>query len=164
MQFYKCRDVKSPQRGTELSAGIDFFVPTDLTEKILAEKNPVFSRFRLMNGIIRLNGHSSLLIPSGLHVHFEKGFVLKLCNKSGIASKRGLDSVADIIDADYQGEFHFHVVNTTNLTQDIVMGEKLLQGILLPVSLEHTKEITTLEELYPEETERGDGGFGSTGK
>jgi len=163
MKYCKVREVKNPCRGTELSAGIDFFVPTNLTEEILLNKNPI-ARFSLIGDTILLSGHSMLLIPSGLHVHFEKGFVLKLCNKSGIASKKGLDSVGDIIDADYQGEFHFHVVNTTDRVQEIKLGEKLLQGLLLPVSLEHTREISTLEELYPEGTERGEGGFGSTGK
>jgi deoxyuridine 5'-triphosphate nucleotidohydrolase len=163
MKYFKCRKVKNPVRGTEYSAGIDFFVPEDLTIDILKNKNPN-ARFLLIDNKIILDPHEGLLIPSGLHVKFKNGYVLILCNKSGIASKKRLDSVGNIIDSDYQGEFHFHVVNTTDQSINIPLGEKLLQGLLMPISLEHTEEIKSLEELYPMSTSRGENGFGSTGK
>ncbi len=83
-------------------------------------------------------------------------------NKSGIATKTGLLVGACIIDCDYQGEIHLHVVNTSSHVAHIKSGEKLVQFMV--VKYEHVDfEEVKNEELFLHATNRGVGGFGSTG-
>jgi dUTPase len=67
------------------------------------------------------------------------------------------------VDADYQGEVHISLVNSSNVAVNISAGEKIIQGILLPVECAQIVEVATLTELYPTKTDRGAGGFGSSG-
>ena len=182
MNYTKVRDVKSPTRGTSRSAGIDFYVPTfdnkfldDLKNK---NKNLSFDGIRFLGGpldpatltadenisSIMLFEHERILIPSGIHVNIPEGYALIAHNKSGVASKKGLDILAEVIDEDYQGEVHLSIYNTGTEVQMIGQGEKLIQCILIPVLYADLVEIENLETLYPVETERKDGGFGSTDK
>jgi dUTP pyrophosphatase len=161
MKYTKIRDVKSPSRGTPESAGIDFYVPNDF------------------NGgeTLVLNPGERTLIPSGLKVSLPKGYALIAFNKSGIASKKGLIVGACVVDEDYQGEVHLNMINTNQPSEyhengmyvkytgtiDINPGDKLTQFILIPVNYAMPEEVEHLENLYASETERGEGGFGSTG-
>lgn len=141
LKIYKTRDVKTPARGTSQSAGIDFFVPNDFGRLILKPQRDVN-------------------IPSGIKVKFPKGYALVAFNKSGVAVKRNLQIGACVVDSDYEGEIHLHVVNVGHKNQVIEGGEKLVQFIMLPIVLCDVKE----EDSYKtENTERGDKGFGSTG-
>ena len=145
MKIAKVRDVKTPVRGTEKSAGLDFFVPNDWP------------------GTEYLTPHESLNIPSGIHVEVPKGYVLIVMNKSGVALKKALQVGACVIDEDYQGEVHLHVTNVGTDVESINPGDKLVQMLLIPVLYEGVETIEKLEDLYPEESDRGAGGFGSTG-
>lgn len=162
MKILKVRDVKTPTRGTSLSAGIDFYVPNDYSTK-------------------QLKPFEDILIPSGIKVSFDKGYMLMAAEKSGVttsqtavlASGRAAkpDSYmsptvlgAKIVDADYQGEIHIHIINLGKYPIEIKPGKKIAQFILVPVSYDTVEEVTTEEELYNgNKTERGEGGFGSTG-
>jgi dUTP pyrophosphatase len=141
MKIKKVRDVKTPQRGTQGSAGIDFFVPNDYIAQTLK------------------NGESAL-IPSGIKAQIPKGYALIAFSKSGVATKKQLAIGACVVDEDYTGEIHLHVYNWSNTETTIQPGEKLVQFILTPVLY---AEIEVCEELEFEQTERGEGGFGSTG-
>jgi dUTP pyrophosphatase len=154
--FTKVRPVKSPTRGTAESAGIDFFVPEDFNE---TEVRP----------------GSSTLIPSGIKCAYPPGYALILFNKSGIATKYKLTSLACVCDSDYQGEIHISLINVGKDSVKITPGMKIAQFILVPVSLVEPKEIGTDDELWDlwskmsvirssSESTRGDGGFGSTGE
>lgn len=143
MKFCKIRDVKSPCRGHNTNAGIDFFVPNDFKTTLLAPQQ-------------------SINIPSGIKANIPSGYALIAFNKSGIALKKGLDVGASVIDESYQGEVHLHMVNVSNQVVQINPGEKIVQFILLPVNYAMPIEVTD-EELFDEESERGEGGFGSTG-
>ena len=88
--------------------------------------------------------------------------MLQVCNKSGIASKKGLIVGACIIDSDYQGEMHLNLWNVSNKAVVLDAGTKLVQMILVPILLPLLQEVVE-EELFVNETERGTGGFGSTG-
>jgi dUTP pyrophosphatase len=161
MKYIKIRDVKSPSRGTSQSAGIDFYIPNDWN-----------------NGEpYQLEPGRRLLIPSGIKLKVPDGNVLIAFNKSGIATKTGIIVGACVVDEDYQGEIHLSVINTNqpyeyyNGTEyvnysavvTINPGEKIMQFVILPVNYSEPTEVETLEELFPEESERGTGGFGSTG-
>lgn len=115
---------------------------------------------------IDLEFGEKILIPSGIHVKLPKNIYLKVENKSGVASKRGLIFGADVIDQDYQGEMHINLINVCNNIAIINAGDKIVQ--MLPMFqpiMSKTKEYSSLEELYKNTTsERGADGFGSTDK
>lgn len=145
MKISKTRDVKTPTRGTPGSAGIDFFVPDDYPNE-LCEIRPL-ERF---------------FIPSGIKANVPDGYALIAMNKSGVALKKGLVVGACVVDSDYQGEIHLHLINTSDKPVRIQPGEKLTQFLLIPV--DHCfVEVVNEEDLFDDETTRGSGGFGSTG-
>jgi dUTP pyrophosphatase len=115
---------------------------------------------------IDLDTNEKILIPSGIHVNLPENIFLKVDNKSGVASKRGLISCACIIDTDFQGEMHINLGNIGNNTAIINAGDKIVQMIALfqPV-MKEAVEFESLEKLYENSTsERGADGFGSTDK
>ena len=142
MKYSKVREVRSPNRGTSDSAGIDFYIPTGYDQKIMPGE--------------------SILIPSGIKVDIPNGTMLQVCNKSGIASKKGLLVGAEIVDSDYQREMHMNLWNVSNKAVVLSAGTKLVQMILIPILLPTLEEVNE-DELFTDETERGTGGFGSTG-
>jgi dUTP pyrophosphatase len=142
MKIAKIKTVKTPQRGTPESAGIDFFVPEGM--------------------IAKLAPGQSCLIPSGIKASVPTGHALIAFNKSGIAVKKSLYAGACVVDEDYQGEIHINLTNVGREEVEINPGEKIIQFILLPVFYDTIEEVE-LENLYTEATTRGEGGFGSTG-
>lgn len=162
MKFLKTLEVKSPTRGTALSAGIDFFVPEKTIEFIEAfsEKN---SGVEITEKGFIVKPHGRVNIPSGIKVEFDKNFALIAFNKSGVSLKYGLDVGATVIDADYTGIIHLSLVNTTSNPVEIQFGQKIVQFVLIPVSYAVPVEVKSEEELFTRETERSDKGFGSTG-
>ena len=143
LKYSKTRDVKSPERGTPASAGLDLFVPND------------FKRVILKPG-------EAVNIPSGIHVDVPEGYAFIAFNKSGVAVNKQLQVGACVVDEDYQGEVHIHMRNIGNEDTSVVAGEKLAQFILVPVLYLDPVE-TKIENLYTEETIRGAGAFGHTG-
>jgi len=141
MKVQKLREVKTPNRGTEVSAGIDFYVPEDFETKVLAPGQ-------------------SVLIPSGVKVRVPRGYALIAFNKSGVSVKQGLSVGACVVDEDYDGEVHLHMINTSDKDQTIATGQKLVQFVLIPVSYTDIEVVDTLPQRV---TQRGTGGFGSTG-
>lgn len=188
MKFTKVRNVKSIERGTSKSAGVDFYVPL-FDKKFVSDlfsKNPSLleamdgaeacDSSHIGDGFIVLNPHDRILIPSGIHINFTKeadelrsklgpsyGLSLNANNKSGVGSKKGLDVLASIVDEDYEGEIHINLVNTGTSPVIIKENEKLIQFLLQPVQYASFVEETSLENLYTNNiSERGDGGFGHT--
>lgn len=145
MKILKLREVKTPTRGTKKSAGIDFYVPDDFKPLFL---NP---------------GHSSL-IPSGIKAKIPEDHALIAFNKSGVAINKNLQVGACVVDEDYQGEIHLHVTNIGDHYTTVDPGEKLVQFLLVPISYNEVEVVIDEHDLFSEKTERGEGGFGSTGK
>lgn len=143
LQFARTRDVKSPVRGTGLSAGIDFFVPADFP-------------------VTKLWPQEAALIPLGLKLVIPRGHALVFMNKSGVAIKKHLQVSACVIDEDYQGEPHAHLTNIGPEPVDIRPGEKIIQGLVLRVNYCEPYEVMSPNELQWVSDERGEGGFGST--
>lgn len=165
MKYAKVRDVKSPCRGTKKSAGIDFFVPNYSEEflKVFQEKNPVCLND---NEGFTIRAHKRALIPAGIKAAIPAGYALFVNNKSGVATKKGLIFGANLLDEDYEGEFHISVINTDSQDVQVKWGEKLVQMVLLEVNYENAEEcsIEELQEIFKSRnSERGEGGFGSTG-
>ena len=157
MKFAKIRNVKSPVRGTGKAAGIDFFVPN----------------FGSNKGFI-VNPGTDVLIPSGIKMEIPEGYMLMAADKSGvvtskwacITANRAFESIvilgAKIVDEDYQGEIHIHLVNVGKAKVHIKPGMKIAQFILVPVSYEGLEEVSE-SELFSRSSERGNGALGSTG-
>lgn len=161
MKFCKVRNVKSPIRGTSKAAGIDFFVPN----------------FGSNKGFI-VNPGTDVLIPSGIKMEIPEGYMLMAADKSGVVTSKwaclgagrtpkadAFESIiiigAKIVDGDYQGEIHIHVINVGKAKVHIKPGMKIAQFILVPVSYEGLEEVSEAE-LFSHSSERGDGAFGST--
>ena len=163
MKYLKVMDVKSPTRGTAVAAGIDFYVPENTEEFVAAfkEKNPEIQID--VNGIV-LGPHERVNIPSGIRVEVPHGYALIAYNKSGVSLKYGLDIGASVVDEDYQGIVHLSLVNTTDNIVRIEYGQKIIQFVLLPVNYEMPEEVESITDLYVRESDRGTGGYGSTGE
>lgn len=143
LKFTKTRDVRSPVRAHETDAGIDFFIPNDFEKVVLKPGDDV-------------------LIPSGIKVLVPRNFALIFKEKSGVATKKKLTIGACVVDSDYRGEVHLHLFNNGNVDQELNPGDKITQGLLIPIALDTPEEISN-EEYDKNETERASGGFGSTG-
>ncbi|MBI3397400.1 dUTP diphosphatase [Candidatus Woesebacteria bacterium] len=96
---------------------------------------------------------------TGLAAEIPKGYFVKFFDKSGLALKSGIHILAGVIDAGYRGEWKVIVRNSGHDPITIGKGEKITQGILMQVIQMEMREVDELSE-----SERGEGGFGSTGK
>jgi len=148
MRIAKVRDVKTPSRGTNLSAGIDFYIPNDLDWEVKT-----------------LRPGESILIPSGIKAEIPSGLALIAFNKSGVATKKNLQVGAAVVDQDYQGEIHIHLTNVGKTETHISRGEKIVQFLLIPVFNGTCDSLILVEpdRLFLDVSDRGTGGFGSTG-
>ena len=163
MNYLKTLEVKSPNRGTPFSAGIDFFVPenTEAFVKAFKEKNPNIY-IDSERGIV-LGPHERVNIPSGIKAEVPRGFAMIAYNKSGVSLKYGLDVGATVVDEDYQGVIHLSLVNTSDEIVEIKFGQKIIQFLLIPVKYEEIVEVNSEEEVFTRDSKRKSGGFGSTG-
>ena len=182
MQFIKTRDVKDPVRNPNENAGIDFYIPAYCYQFVtdLITKNPgiviphkaiseffakLFRKsFITPGGKIYIAPHRDIIIPSGIRSKFGPELALIANNKSGIATKKKLVFGASVIDASYQGEWHLHLINTSNKYQVLECSQKVVQFIPHLISTDEIQMVdATAEEFYTEKTSRGDGWQGSTG-
>lgn len=97
-------------------------------------------------------------VPTGLSIELPKGYVALIWDKSGLALKEGIKTMAGVCDANYRGEYKVVLLNTTNQYYYVDKGDKLAQVLIQPVMSAVVEEVTELSE-----TSRGKGGFGSTG-
>lgn len=99
-----------------------------------------------------------IAVPTGIAMAVPQGFVALVWDKSGRALNDGLKTMAGVIDSGYRGEVKIVVLNTADTLVTIHAGEKIAQILIQSVE---TPIITEVESL--DDTERGSGGFGSTG-
>jgi dUTP pyrophosphatase len=164
VRFCKVRDVRSPERGTPGSAGIDFFIPNDIRfddrmEDIQGRHCGVLQTDRR----ILINSGGNVKIPLGVRMRLPKGYSMLFVNKSGIATKKNLAVGAQLIDEDYTGQPHVHLYNFGNATEFVEPGMKIVQGILIETNAIGIEECDEGELFDGFDTERGDGSFGHTG-
>lgn len=165
-------DVKPPQRETG-NAGIDFFVPnynSVFVEAFNAKNNPNIARIKRdedATAYIIVAPHGDANIPSGIHSYIEPNIGLIAVNKSGIASNKKLVTGACLVDPNYKGIIHCHVMNTSDKPQVIELGTKIVQFVPYEFDTSEIKVESGIssDEFYSEMTfdNRGDGAFGSTG-
>lgn len=101
------------------------------------------------------------LIPTGLFVEIPEGYEGQIRARSGLSIKQGLTLINAIgtIDSDYRGELKIPMVNLSNEEATIRDGDRICQLVIMPYQRVELKEVDLLVG-----TQRGDAGFGSTGK
>ena len=101
------------------------------------------------------------LVPTGIKIELPKNYEAQIRPRSGLSIKHGISLINCVgtIDEDYRGEVKVGLVNLSNDTYTIKRGERIAQMIIASVT---KANIEIVEELS--ETQRGEGGFGSTGK
>ncbi len=105
--------------------------------------------------------HQTVMVHTGLAVEIPEGYAGLVYARSGIASKRGLAPAnkVGVIDADYRGELMVALHNHSDEEQTIAPGERIAQLVITPFLKADFTEVDALTD-----TDRGAGGFGSTGK
>lgn len=104
---------------------------------------------------------SQVLVSTGLHVAVPLGYVMIIKDRSSMAAKRRIYTHAGVIDAGYRGEVKIVISNESEETQTLLQGEKIAQGVVVPCIVA-ASQVDSLEALG--DTQRGAGGFGSSGK
>ena len=134
-------DAQIPTRGTAQSAGLDLHAYLDAP--------------------LTLKSGDIVLVPTGLSVGLPKETVGYIFARSSLATKHGitLPNAVGVIDSDYRGELKVALINLKKEPYTIEHGDRMAQLVVSPVLLSFPVEVSSLEE-----TERGEGGFGSTGK
>lgn len=166
IEFLKVRDVKDPIWNFEENAGIDVFIP-EKDEAVVAEImefNDKYGNHVTIEGdTIIVPAHEDILIPAGIKSKFPKNVALMANNKSGVATKKKFVFGAQLIDTSYQGEWHIHLINTSNKDQTLEFGTKCVQFVPVLLYTEGCTVTTDENGFFTETTDRGEGGFGSTG-
>lgn len=135
-------DAKIPFRATDGSAGMDLYACIDEAVEIMP--------------------HEIRVIPTGIAIELESAdYVAYIYARSGLAIKNGIApaNCVGVIDSDYRGEICVGLLNQTEKVFIVNSGERIAQMVISPVIL---PTIEVVDELS--NTQRGAGGFGSTGK
>ncbi len=104
--------------------------------------------------------HETVMIPLGYSMAIPRGWVGLIFARSGLASKRDMAPAnkVGVVDADYRGEWFIPIHNHGRGLQVIYPGDRIAQLVIVPCMTAAFEEVSELDE-----TERGAGGFGSTG-
>lgn len=109
---------------------------------------------------IYLEPMQRILIPTGLHVALPMGVEAQIRPRSGLAIKQGITclNTPGTIDSDYRGEIKVILINLSNETQTIRNGDRIAQMVIARYESAQWQQVESLEN-----SQRGEGGFGSTG-
>jgi dUTP pyrophosphatase len=109
---------------------------------------------------ISLKPMERYLFPTGMHIQLPEGYEAQIRPRSGLAAKYGITVTNCIgtIDSDYTGEIKVSLINLSTDTVVIYPGDRIAQMVVAKYEKVTWEEVSTLDE-----TERGGGGFGSTG-
>lgn len=139
-----------PTKAHEDDAGFDLYTPVDF--QIKGNTVNTFGMWNMPNGL------ESATVDTGVHIAIPKGYVGMVKSKSGLNVKRGL--VAEgVIDSGYTGSIVVKMYNLSQHETHFKAGDKIAQLVVMPISTEGLELVDRLED-----TERGDNGFGSTGR
>ena len=109
---------------------------------------------------IKIEPGKTSMIPTGISVSIPKNFEIQIRSRSGLAAKSQISVLNSpgTIDADYRGELKVILINLGNKTFVVEKGARIAQMVLCPIVKAKLKEVDSLDD-----TDRGAGGFGSTG-
>ena len=113
-----------------------------------------------INEDLTLAINESILVPTGIAVSIPQGFEIQIRPRSGLAAKKGISvlNTPGTIDADYRGEIKVILINHGNEPFVIRNGDRIAQMVVCPIVQAKFEQVDELSD-----TERGSGGFGSTG-
>ena len=131
------KDAKMPTYGTRGAAGADLYAATSVT----------------------IPSGGRCLIPTGVSVEIPEGHFCYVMGRSGNTIKRGLYVALGLVDEDYRGEIGVMAFNQSDEAISFAKGDRVAQMVILPYPKVEFNEVDELSE-----TERGKGGYGSTGK
>jgi dUTP pyrophosphatase len=136
---------EDPQYATAGSSGFD--LRANLTEDVVIKSG------------------TRAIIPTGLFFEIPENFEIQVRPRSGLAAKNGVTvlNTPGTIDADYRGEIKIILINLGSEDFIISHGDRIAQGVVAAVTAKNIIKLTKVDEISTD-TERGEGGFGSTGK
>ena len=116
--------------------------------------------YAFLNAPVVIKPLERKLMPSGFKIAIERGFEGQVRPRSGLAYKKGVTvaNAPGTIDSDYRGELKVILVNLNTEPVTITPDERIAQLVIAPVASADMQKVSKLSE-----TERGEGGFGSTG-
>ena len=135
-------EIEMPHYGTKGSAGLDLRACID--EELTIQPG------------------ETVLIPTGMAIHLDDpGLAAMLLPRSGLGHKHGivLGNLVGLIDSDYQGPLMVSCWNRSDKSYTVEVGERIAQMVIVPV----LQPVFTEVQEFGDDTERGQGGFGSTG-
>lgn len=134
---------KLPTKATPDSAGFDLYVDLE---------GPDF---------VAIMPHTSVMLNTGISMAIPKGYFGGIFARSGLASREGLrpPNCVGVIDSDYRGNIGVGLYNDSDQVRTISHGQRVAQMVIIPCPDAELEEVENLPD-----TERGDGGFGSTGR
>lgn len=135
------QNAKLPTRGSQYAAGYDLYACLDKE--------------------INVPSGETVLVPTGLSIAVPIGYAGFIYARSGLATKQGLRpaNCVGICDSDYRGEYMVALHNDSNVERTINNGDRIAQLVIAPITTVEFNEVDDLSE-----TNRGSGGFGSTGR
>jgi len=152
LQYYMIRDnVFPPTRSNPSDAGLDLrWSPEDAAVTAM-----------------RIEPGESVIIPTGCKFAIPHGYYLKIENRSSVAAKRKMIVGACVVDSGYENEVFVNLHNIGDETQIIRPGDRIAQAVVIPIV--HARFVASdtpdIYDWHPITiSDRGDGGFGSTGK
>ena len=130
-----------PTRGSEDAAGYDLYAN---------------NKQRLL-----INGGETVKVGTGIAMEIPEGYFGAIFARSGLATKQGLRpaNCVGVVDSDYRGELIVALHNDSNESREIMPNDRIAQLVIMPYLTVDFVESDTLDD-----TDRGEGGFGSTGK
>lgn len=134
--------------GFDLRTPVDFIVPAAQTVDEYATSFTTF--YKMSAGMVT--------VDTGVHIQLPKGTVGMIKSKSGLNVKHSLITEG-VIDAGYTGSIVVKVYNLSDKPYMFTKGDKITQLVIMPIVENELEQVDSLED-----TERGNGGFGSTGK
>lgn len=150
-----CEDMPELKNATPYSAGLDLYSAEDIIVRPISEC------------------HKTTFVNTGISMAIQNNYVGFLCSRSGISVKHCLSLVngIGIIDSDYRGEIKFGIINNSNEKYHISKFDRIGQILIIPyiteeiidnIAIKHAFSFNLVKSL--DDTTRGTGGFGSTGK
>lgn len=99
------------------------------------------------------------VVGTGIAIAVPLGHVGLIMDRSGLAAKQGITNLGGVIDSGYRGEWKVIMLNTSDKPYEVAAGERIAQILVVPIALPDVCEVSELDD-----TMRGEGHFGSTGR
>lgn len=119
-----------------------------------------YDLYAAVNG--RIEGKNRDIVNTGISIAIPEGYYGRIAPRSGLAVKNGLDVLAGVVDSGYRGEIGVVLQNLGYMDFEYNEGDRVAQLIIEKCHDAEWEEVDNAEDLYS--SERGEGGFGSTGE